>query len=158
MASGFNIADYSTVQHTKKVWDQTSRTEIIASGGPTWNGGKNMSLVNSSVCQAKHFTFSKGNLFSPMDARVSWWYPSRTKLLVRTAFGPPGLARTWKKDWQFESRGALHSRSSCKHIQITQRKHLDRNKIAVELSRSCSNQSSIKCQFALSWRQVSNTF
>lgn len=41
----------------------------------------------------KH-TFSNGNLFFPIEARVNLCDPTRTKLLVRTAFGPPGLAIT----------------------------------------------------------------
>lgn len=39
-------------------------------------------------------TFSRENLFLPMDSRVSLWDPTSTKLLVRTALGPPGLATT----------------------------------------------------------------
>lgn len=40
------------------------------------------------------YTFSKGNLFFPIEDRVSLCDPTRTKLLVRTALGPPGLATT----------------------------------------------------------------
>lgn len=40
------------------------------------------------------YTFSNGNLFVPIDDRVSLCDPTRTKLLVRTALGPPGLATT----------------------------------------------------------------
>lgn len=40
------------------------------------------------------FTFSRGNLFLPIQERVSRWDPTRTKSLVRTALGPPGLATT----------------------------------------------------------------
>lgn len=41
-------------------------------------------------------TFSRGNLFLPMEANVSLCDPTRTKLLVRTALGPPGLATAAK--------------------------------------------------------------
>lgn len=40
------------------------------------------------------YTFSKGNLFFPIEDRVSLCDPTMTKLLVRTALGPPGLAKT----------------------------------------------------------------
>lgn len=40
------------------------------------------------------FTFSRGNLFFPIAAKVNLCDPTRAKLLVRTAFGPPGLATT----------------------------------------------------------------
>ena len=42
-------------------------------------------------------TFSRGNLFFPTDERVSLCEPTRTKLLVWTALGPPGLAITARK-------------------------------------------------------------
>ncbi len=49
---------------------------------------------NISICQ----TFSRGNLFFPIEDRVSLCDPTRTKLLVRTALGPPGLATTAQRN------------------------------------------------------------
>lgn len=43
-------------------------------------------------------TFSKGNLFFPIEDRVSLCEPTRMKLLVRTALGPPGLATTTRRE------------------------------------------------------------
>lgn len=38
-------------------------------------------------------TLSKRNLLQPIEDSESLWDPTRTKLLVRTALGPPGLAK-----------------------------------------------------------------
>lgn len=52
-----------------------------------WNPSLKGHIMNS-------FTFSRGNLVFPMEDKVSLCEPTRTKLLVRTALGPPGLATT----------------------------------------------------------------
>jgi len=63
-------------------------------------GGVSISFVQELISKRKQReerTFSNGNLFFPMEARVSLCDPTSTKPLVRTAFGPPGLAITENK-------------------------------------------------------------
>lgn len=66
--------------------------------GPMWCKQNSKQLRTHTICDSFDFhTFSRGNLFLPMDSRVSLWEPTSTKLLVRTALGPPGLATTTNK-------------------------------------------------------------
>lgn len=50
-------------------------------------------LTNTAVS----ITFSNANLACPTEDNDSLWDPTRTKLVVRTALGPPGLAMAAEK-------------------------------------------------------------